>query len=104
MDCKCIRKLMVVMMELLILILLKARANNHGHMSFPPSSSPIQLPHFSELNKVQTNNFASTSVSVSQLRIMPSCILTSLNLINFKEQYIHALQKKLDLMQKDIQN
>jgi hypothetical protein len=70
MTSKCSRKLTIVMMKLLIFILLKAQANDHGHISFPPYSSPFSLPHFSELDKVKTNNLALTFVSPSQLRIM----------------------------------
>ena len=54
---KCIRKLVVVM-ELLTLILLKVQANDLIHIFFPPSSLPIQLPNFSKLDKVQTNELA----------------------------------------------
>jgi hypothetical protein len=44
---KCIRKVMVVIIELLLLIMDKIQANN---LSIVPSS-PIMLPHFSELDK-----------------------------------------------------
>jgi hypothetical protein len=46
---QCIRKLMIVMMELVILILLKVQANH-----LLPSFCPIRLHHFFELDKVQT--------------------------------------------------
>jgi hypothetical protein len=46
--------MVVIDKELLIIILLKVQANDDGHISFPPSSTPIQLPHFFEFDKVQT--------------------------------------------------
>jgi hypothetical protein len=70
MACKCIRKLILVVIEFLILILLKVQANNHGHISFTPFSSPIQLPHFSKLNTVQTNNLAPPSICPAPMPIM----------------------------------
>jgi hypothetical protein len=70
MACKCIRKLVVVMMELLILFLLKVQANNLAHTSFRPSSHPIQLSYFSKLDKVQNNILAPTSFSPSPLPIL----------------------------------
>jgi hypothetical protein len=70
MASKRIKKLMVVIMELLVLVLLKVQANDLAHISFPPSSPPIQLHHFSELGKVQINNLAPTSFRPSPLPIM----------------------------------
>ncbi|XP_062160125.1 uncharacterized protein LOC133867396 isoform X3 [Alnus glutinosa] len=70
MACKCIRKLVVVMMELLILFFLKVQANNLAHTSFRPSSHPIQLSYFSKLYKVQNNILAPTSFSPSPLPIL----------------------------------
>jgi hypothetical protein len=55
---KCIKKLVVVMDPLLTLILLKVQANDLTHFFFPPSSLFIELPSFSKLDKVQTNELA----------------------------------------------
>jgi hypothetical protein len=50
---KCIRRLMApVTVKLLILSLVIVQANNHAPTSFNPSSIPIQLSHFSELDQV----------------------------------------------------
>jgi hypothetical protein len=70
MACKCIRKLMVVMMQLLIFILLKVQANDFSHNNFRPSSPHTTLHHFSQLDKVQTNDFIPTSFSPSSRLIM----------------------------------
>lgn len=82
---KCIRKLVVVMMELLILILLKVQANDFAHTSFCPSSHPIVFPYFSKLDKVQNNVLAPTS-SFFSLHC-PSFILNHLNWMKIKKQY-----------------
>ena len=51
MACKCIRKLTLVMMELLIFLLIKVQANNLVHPSFSPSRLPILYPHFSHFSE-----------------------------------------------------
>ena len=48
---KCVRKFMLVMMELLILILLSVQANNYGPTSFFLSLPPILPPSSSELDE-----------------------------------------------------
>ena len=93
MACKCIRKLVVVVTELLILILLQVQSNDLVYASFHSFSHPIQHSHFSKLDKVQTNDLYFTSFCLSSH--CPYCILTLQNLMKFKEQYIHALQRKL---------
>lgn len=45
----CVRKLMLVMMEMLILILLSVRANNRAPTSFSLSPPPILPPYYFEL-------------------------------------------------------
>lgn len=70
MACKCIKKLMVMMMDLLILILLQVQANELAHISFHPSSPPVMHPYFSELDNVQTNDICPTSFCPSPLPIM----------------------------------
>lgn len=49
---KCIRKLLLVMMEFLILILVQVHANVLVPTTFGPSSFPIPLPDFTELDQV----------------------------------------------------
>jgi hypothetical protein len=49
---KCIRKLLLVMMEVLILILVQVHANVLAPSTFGPSSFPIPLPDFTELDQV----------------------------------------------------
>jgi hypothetical protein len=68
--CKCIRKLLPVMIELLILILLRVQANGLAHISFHPSSPLTLLPHVSKLDKVQTNDLATTTFGPSPMPIM----------------------------------
>jgi hypothetical protein len=48
---KCVRKFMLVMMELLILILLSVQANNYGPTSFFMSLPSILPPYSSELDE-----------------------------------------------------
>jgi hypothetical protein len=50
MAMKCVRKLMLIMMELLILILLGVQANDLALTSFSPSSSLFMSPYSSELD------------------------------------------------------
>jgi len=50
MATKCVRKLRLIMMELLILILLGAQANDLAPTSLSPSSSLIMSPYSSELD------------------------------------------------------
>lgn len=47
---KCVRKVMLVVMELLILILLSVQVNDLAHISSSPSSSPVPAPYSSELD------------------------------------------------------
>jgi hypothetical protein len=94
MACKCIRKLMVVMMEFLILILLKVQANDLAHISFHPSSAPTMLPYFSELDKVQNNDFAPTSFSPSPLPILDP---QSFELDIFKKTFYKCLEGKIKI-------
>jgi hypothetical protein len=61
MGCKYIQKLMLVMMELLTFILLKVQANDIARISLHPLSRSILLPHFSKLDKVQTNDVLPTT-------------------------------------------
>lgn len=70
MACKYIRKLVIVMMELLILILLKVKANDLAHISLRFSSPPIQLFYLPKFDKVQNNVLAPTSFSLSPLPIL----------------------------------
>jgi hypothetical protein len=74
MACKCIRKLMLVIMELLILILLKVQANDLAQISFHSSSPSALLSYFRKLDKVQTKDISPTSFCPSPLPIMyPHC-------------------------------
>jgi hypothetical protein len=88
MACKCISKLMVVMMELLILILLKVQANDPAHISFRPSSPSTMLPYFSELDK----DLAPTSFSSSPLLILDP---QSFELDKVKRTMYNCLEDKI---------
>ena len=67
---KSIRKLMLVIMELLILILLKVQENDHAYITFQPSSPPTRLLRFPKLDTVQINDLAPNSFSLSRLPIL----------------------------------
>lgn len=50
---KCVRKIIVGMMELLILLAIAVQANKPTSSSFCPSLVCTPIPHFSKLDKVQ---------------------------------------------------
>jgi hypothetical protein len=70
MACKCIRKLLLATIELPILFLLRVQANDLTHISFHPSSPLTLLPLVSKLDKVQTNNLATTTFGPSPMPIL----------------------------------
>lgn len=52
---KCIRTLILVIMELLLPILVQVRAIDLAPTSYGPSSLPVPLSDFSELDEVEKN-------------------------------------------------
>jgi hypothetical protein len=69
MACKCIKNLMVVMIKLFIIILLKVQANDLANIPFHPSAPLTLVLHFPKLDKVQTNDLASTTCCPSPMPI-----------------------------------
>ena len=102
MACKCIKKFVVVLMELLILLFLTVQANDLANISFYPSSPPIQFSYFSELDKVQHNVLAPISFSPSPLPVLYTH--SSFDLDEVQETIHTCLENKIKICEETFEH